>query len=212
MIIKTLPLGAIEANTYILIDEESGSAAIIDAGDCNKKLLEALNDDRIRKIEYILLTHGHFDHIDGVPDIKKHFPDAKIAIHEADAPCLGDDSLSLARGFGRLFSKKVNADIILHDGDSLPFGNDEITVIHTPGHTKGGVTYKIGSSLFTGDTLFYLSIGRTDFPGGSYDVLNDSVMRLFDLEGEYTVYPGHDRTTSLDFERQHNRFVRWKNR
>lgn len=212
MIIKTIPLGPIEANTYIVIDEESGSTAIIDAGDCNKKLLSELSDDRIKKIEYILLTHGHFDHIDGVPELKKHFPDAKIAIHEADAACLGDDSLSLARGFGRLFSKKVNADIILHDGDILPLGKKEIRVIHTPGHTKGGATYMIDDCLFTGDTLFYLSIGRTDFPGGSYEELNDSVCRLFDIEGEFTVYPGHDRKTSLDFERQHNRFVRWKNR
>lgn len=212
MIIKTIPLGPIEANTYIVIDEESGSTAIIDAGDCNKKLVEALHDDKIKNIEYILLTHGHFDHIDGVAALKKHFPDAKIAIHDFDAACLSDDSLSLARGFGRLFSKKVNADIILHDGDILAFGKKDIKVIHTPGHTKGGVTYMIDDCLFTGDTLFYLSIGRTDFPGGSYEELNDSVCSLFDMDGEFTVYPGHDRKTSLDFERQHNRFVRWKNR
>lgn len=212
MIIKTIPLGPIEANTYIVIDEESGSAAIIDAGDCNKKLLADLSDDRIKKVEYILLTHGHFDHIDGVAELKKHFPDAKIAIHEADAACLSDDSLSLARGFGRLFRGKAKADIILHDGDILSFGKKEIKVIHTPGHTKGGVTYMIDDHLFTGDTLFYLSIGRTDFPGGSYETLNDSVCRLFDMEGEFTVYPGHDRKTSLDFERKNNRFVRWKSR
>lgn len=210
MIIKSIPLGPIEANTYIVIDEESGSTAIIDAGDCNKKLFALLDDDRIKNVEYILLTHGHFDHIDGVAELKKHFPDAKIGIHESDADCLGDDSLSLARGFGRLFSKKAKADIILHDGDILPLGNKEINVIHTPGHTRGGVTYMISDCLFTGDTLFYLSVGRTDFPGGSYEVLNNSVCRLFDIDGEFTVYPGHDRKTSLDYERINNRFVRWK--
>lgn len=212
MIIKTLPLGPIEANTYIVIDEESGSTAIIDAGDFSKKLLEMLSDEKIKKIEYILLTHGHFDHIDGVPELKKRFPDAKIAIHEADAPCLYDNSLSLARSFGKLTSKKVKADILLHDGDILPLGKSEIKVIHTPGHTLGGVTYVTDDAMFTGDTLFFMSIGRTDFPGGSYEVLNDSVCRLFDLDGEFTVYPGHDRKTSLDYERNHNRFVRWKNR
>ena len=212
MIIKTLPLGAIEANTYIVIDEESGSAAIIDAGDCNRKLLSELSDERIKKIEYILLTHGHFDHIDGVCDIKKPFPEAKIAIHEEDSACLYDDSLSLARGFGRLFSKKTKADIILHDGDTLLLGNKEIKVIHTPGHTKGGVTYVIENCMFTGDTLFYLSVGRTDFPGGDYFTLNESVCRLFDMQGEFDVYPGHERKTSLDFERANNRLVRWKNR
>ena len=152
MIIKTLPLGVIEANTYIVIDEESGSAAIIDAGDCNRKLLSELSDERIKKIEYILLTHGHFDHIDGVSDIKKHFPEAKIAIHEDDADCLFNDSLSLARGFGRLFSKKAKADIILHDGDTLAFGKSEIKVIHTPGHTSGGICLWDGENLISGDT------------------------------------------------------------
>lgn len=211
MNIKSLPLGPVQANTYI-ITEETGHTAVIDAGDCNERLLSLLRDEKIESVDYILLTHGHFDHIDGVAALKKHFPDAKIAIHAEDAPMLCDDLLSLAAGFGLYLKGKTSADIILSDGVILPFGKSEIKVIHTPGHTKGSVTYMIDECLFTGDTLFYLSVGRTDFPGGSYDEINSSCCRLFDLSGEFTVYPGHDIKTNLNFERQNNRFVNWSKR
>lgn len=211
MIIKSLPLGPVQANTYILTDE-GGHCAVIDAGDCNEQLLSLLRDENIKSVDYILLTHGHFDHIDGVAELKKQYPDAKIAIHSEDAPMLGDDLLSLAAGFGLHLKSKITADILLSDGDSLPFGTGEIKVIHTPGHTKGSVTYMIDGCLFTGDTLFYLSVGRTDFPGGSYETINSSCCRLFDLTGDFTVYPGHDIKTNLNFERQNNRFVNWSKR
>ena len=210
MIVENFISGPVSANTYLVIDEKTGDAALIDIGECTAEILAALQDERIRNFRYILLTHGHFDHIDGVAALKKQYPKTPVAIHEADEACLHDDLLSLARGFGCVAQEKLDADILLHDGDTLPFGDGEIQVIHTPGHTKGGVTYCIGGALFTGDTLFYLSIGRTDFPGGSYEELNDSVHKLFALPGDYPVYTGHDRTTSLDFERKHNRFVKWR--
>ena len=178
MIIKSIPTGPVQANTHIVIDEVSGKTALIDVGECNFLLLQLLDDDKIKSVEYIRLTHGHFDHIDGVGELKKQFPDAKIAISEEDAPMLSDASLSLASLFGLPQKSKIAPDIILHDGDELDFGSETIKVIHTPGHTKGGVTYQIGSDLFTGDTLFFGSVGRTDFPGGSFDVLNNSVCRL----------------------------------
>lgn len=212
MIIKTFVSGPVSANTHILTDEDTGDAALIDIGECTDEILSALKDGKINNLKYILLTHGHFDHIDGVPELKKHYPDTPVCIHEADAPCLYDDLLSLARGFGEPAREKIKADMILHDGDILPFGKSEIKVIHTPGHTKGGVTYLVGENLFTGDTLFRLTVGRTDFPGGDFDELNDSVMRLFALPGDYNVYTGHNISTTLDYERQHNRFVKRKKR
>lgn len=212
MIIKTLPLGPLDANSYIIIEEESGACAVIDAGACDSSLLLGLEDDRIKKVEYILLTHGHFDHMNGVAELKKHFPDAKIAIQKEDSASLFDDSVSLAKYVGISSAEKTQADIILEDGEKLPFGGKEITVIHTPGHTKGSVTYMIDDYLFTGDTLFCCCVGRTDLPGGNSEILNDSVCKLFDMTGEFTVFPGHDKKTSLDFERKRNRFVRWKNR
>lgn len=212
ILVKTVASGAVEANTHVIIDCESGDAAVVDSGECTPELIGILSDERIKKLRYILLTHGHFDHIGGVPEIKRRYPDADVVIHEKDEKCLSDDLLSLARGFGLPPQEKTKADIILKGGERLAFGGGEIEAIHTPGHTKGGVTYRLGNRLFTGDTLFYLSIGRTDFPGGSYEEINDSIIRLFSLGGDYTVYAGHGQNTTLDFERKNNSFVRWDKR
>ena len=209
MIIRTIPLGPVRANTYIVSDENHDGTFIVDAGAYNPRFERLIND---KKIEYILLTHGHFDHIMGVSELKKHFPDAKVCIHEADAPMLSDDMLSLAFAFGACVDKVLKAVIILHDGDDLPFGDKKIKVIHTPGHTKGGATFVIDDCMFTGDTLFYRSVGRTDFPGGDMHVLNDSICRLFDMDGDYNVYPGHDINTTLSDERNNNPYVNWSKR
>lgn len=209
MIIRTIPLGPVRANTYIVSDEKYDGTFIVDAGAYNPRLERLING---KKIEYILLTHGHFDHIMGVSELKKHFPEAKVCIHESDAPMLCDDMLSLAFAFGDEVDKSLRADIILHDGDELPFGDKKIKVIHTPGHTKGGVTYVIDDCMFTGDTLFNRSVGRTDFPGGNSKILNDSICRLFDSDGDYNVYPGHDINTTLSDERKNNPYVNWSRR
>ena len=209
MIIRTIPLGPVRANTHIVTDEISGSTFVVDAGAYNPRLERLVID---KKIEYILLTHGHFDHIMGVCELKKMFPDAKVCIHEKDADMLGNDMLSLAFAFGMSVDNSLRADVILHDGDRLPFGDKKITVIHTPGHTKGGATFMIDNCLFTGDTLFYRSVGRTDFPGSSSKELNDSICRLFDLAGDFNVYPGHDRETTLSEERTNNMYVDWSKR
>ena len=206
MIIRTIPLGPVRANTYIVGDENHSGTFIVDAGAYNPRLERLLTD---KKIEYILLTHGHFDHIMGVSELKKRYPEAKVCIHEADAPMLCDDMLSLAIACGVSVDKSLRADIILRDGDELPFGDKIIRVVHTPGHTMGGVTYIYDDAMFTGDTLFYRCVGRTDFPGGDMRILNDSVCRLFDLDGDYNVYPGHDTETTLSDERKNNPYVNW---
>ncbi len=211
MIVQSLPLGPVMANTYILSSESNGYGAVIDVGECNESLLSHMSTAGIKDLKYILLTHGHFDHIDGVYDLKNHFPSALVCIHENDAKCLEDDLLSLARGFGMSAREKVKPDKILHDGDVLPFGTECFTVIHTPGHTKGGVTYMIDNCLFTGDTLFRSSVGRTDFPGGNFSEIDKSVNRLFDLPGDFNVYPGHGAPTTLDYERHNNMYVKWRN-
>ncbi len=205
--IKAFVAGPVSANCYILKDDATGDTAVVDCGECTKEIQNALKGENVK---YILLTHGHFDHINGVYELKKLFPKAKIAIHSLDADCLSDDCLSRGSDFGIFCNEKCNADILLYDNDTLPFGESEIKVIHTPGHTQGGATYVYQNNLFTGDTLFYRSVGRTDFPGGSFPVLHASVTRLFSLEGDYKIYPGHDKTSTLELERKLNPYIRWR--
>ena len=204
--VEKLVLGPVEANTYIITDEESGQSAVIDAGDFNEALKTAVSD---KNVKYILLTHGHFDHILGVHGLKE-FTNAKVVIHPADSDCLKDGNKSLAFAAGGFPQVPVEADILVSQGDTLNLGNTEIKVMHTPGHTKGGVCYIIEKDriLFTGDTLFALTVGRTDFEGGSDEEMFESVMRLSGLNGDYAVYPGHNRSTTLENERQRNRYMR----
>lgn len=207
MKVCTLPLGPLNANCYILINEETGRAAIIDPGDFNERVLLALETNDVKSVDYILLTHGHYDHIMGVSKAKKHFPDAQIAIHSYDAACLTGDSLS--RGdLHDLSWEPVKADILLCDGTELTLGKLTVKAIHTPGHTKGGVCFVCGNALFTGDTVFYHTVGRTDFENGDYNELLLSIKKLLELSGDYTILPGHDRSTTLEHERMNNPYLR----
>ena len=166
----------------------------------------ALATEGVKELKYILLTHGHFDHITGAGKLRENYG-GKIAVHSLDSRCLTDAGESRAAYFGFDF-KEIEPDIILEDGSTLPFGDSEIEVIHTPGHTVGGVCYKISNHLFTGDTLFNMCIGRTDFPGGSMREMLSSMEKLRKIEGSFTVYPGHDRLTTLDYEKTHNPYMK----
>ena len=171
----------------------------------NKRFEAALRAAGVEKLRYILLTHGHFDHISGVKALKEDFG-GDVVIHREDAGCLYDKSKSLASKF--FFPQHdVTADVLVDDGQRLPFGEGEIEVIHTPGHTKGSVCYTIEDIMLSGDTLFKSSIGRTDFPGGSFEEIKASLKKLAALEKNYTVYPGHDVSTTLEREKKYNPYV-----
>jgi glyoxylase-like metal-dependent hydrolase (beta-lactamase superfamily II) len=187
-------------------DENHDGTFIVDAGAYNPRFERLIND---KKIEYILLTHGHFDHILGVDGLKKT-TGAKVVIHKNDAEHLLDPKKSLADGNFPHPQIPVNADITVSDGDVLTLGTNEIKVMHTPGHTKGGVCYLFNEDrvMFSGDTLFRLTAGRADLYGGNGRDELRSLVRLRELEGDYTVYPGHDADTTLEFERQYNRYMR----
>lgn len=204
--VEKLVLGPVEANTYIITDEESGQSAVIDAGDFNEKLKTAVSD---KNIKYIMLTHGHYDHILGVHGLKE-FTNAKVVINPADADCLKYGNKSLALYAGGFSQTPVEADILVSQDDILNLGNTEIKVMHTPGHTKGGVCYIIEKDrvIFTGDTLFAFTVGRTDLLGGNDEELLQSVIRLSKLNGDYIIYPGHNRSTTLENERRRNRYMR----
>ena len=203
--IRICPLAPLGTNCYI-IKAENGDSAVIDPTSFGPALRRALEEEGISELKYILLTHGHFDHITGADKLRTAFG-GKIAIHRLDAPCLESSNESRAADFGYPF-KAFREDIILEDGNKLPFGDGEIEVMHTPGHTVGSVCFKIGDNLFTGDTLFRLSIGRTDFPGGNMLEMMASLRRLKAIEGSYQIYPGHDRVSELDYEKAFNPYMK----
>lgn len=199
MKVKMLQVGPIGTNCYILIDDKTNKAAVIDPGGNADDILEALRADGL-EVEYILLTHGHYDHTTGVPQLHAALPQAKIYIHQADANGAGSTLFPLAG--------QVDELLLYDEGDTLALGGLTIQVLHTPGHSKGSVVLKVGDVLFCGDTLFAGSCGRTDLPGGSYAEIMASLKRLGRLEGNYHVCPGHDVTSTLDRERRSNPFLR----
>ena len=199
MKVKMMQVGPIGTNCYILEDETTGKAAVIDPGDEAGRILKVLEEDKV-EVEYILLTHGHYDHTTGVPELHRALPQAKIYIHKADANGAGSQLFPLA--------KQVEGLLYYDDGDKLTLGSLTIEVIHTPGHSKGSVTLKVEDVLFSGDTLFAGSCGRTDLAGGSYAEIMASLKRLGQLEGDYHVCPGHDVTSTLERERKSNPFLR----
>lgn len=204
--LKSFSPAMVYANCYILTDDESGEALVVDPGCYNQRFEAMLKAEGITRLRYILLTHGHFDHICGVGDLKADFG-GEVVIHREDEACLYSKDESLASRF-HFSQNEVKADIVLDGGEELDFGKYKIKVIHTPGHTKGSVCYALSDMLFSGDTLFKGTVGRTDFPGGSFDEMTASMKKLSSLEGDYNVYPGHDVSTTLEREKRFNPYMK----
>ena len=199
MLIKTLPVGMIETNCYVVADEDTLECAVIDPGDESNTILDYI-EDRHLKPKYIFLTHGHFDHTMAVSAIREE-TGAVVCMNRKDAGAVIENAP---------FKFNPPADTIYYkEGDRLTVGSLTFEVMETPGHTPGGVTLKCRDALFTGDTLFCGSCGRTDLYGGDMDVLLRSLKRLADLPGNYEVYPGHMDSTTLDRERRYNYYIRY---
>ena len=194
--------GLLGVNTYFLVNEKTKNAILIDGGESYKAIKKTESDLGV-KITTLLLTHAHFDHAGNAGQLQKD--GVKVLISEIDAPKLSN-GLNLASDFGRTFNSFI-PDQMLKDGQVLNIEDIQIKVIATPGHTDGSLTFMVGNSLFTGDTLFLESVGRTDFPTGNKTQLINSVKKLFALEGDYNVYPGHQEFTTLSHERENNFFV-----
>ena len=206
MIQKGLTVGLLEVNCYILGDETSKEAVVIDPGGNEDDILEALNHNKL-KLKLIIDTHGHFDHVDANQPLKAA-TGAQIAIHEADAQMLAQPS-NEALFFTGNRVRSSQADILLKENDILTFGQYRLKVLHTPGHTPGGISLVLEDHpyVYVGDLLFAGSIGRTDFPGGSYEALINAVRtKIFPLGDNYTVYPGHGPVTTVAQERKYNPF------
>ena len=203
MSVRYASFGGMANNCFLLVDDSTNQSALIDCSEFSEKMTDLIGDTDLK---YILLTHGHYDHILGAKAVKEKYG-CQLAISKEDAPMLTSARHSLA-AFAGAKQNSVEPDLLLTDGDVITLGNTEIKVMSTPGHTKGSVCYLSDGALFSGDTLFRASCGRTDFPGGSWEEMQQSLRRLAALDGNPTVYTGHDALSSLDFERNNNMYIK----
>lgn len=205
MILHKLEVGVYGVNAYILGDEETKEAVVIDPGGSSDEISSLLRKEKL-KLQAILLTHAHGDHIGGIAGLLKDWK-TSVFVHKKDLYILRDADLNYS---SRLPMNAVNfsdANILKH-GDLLKYGKLEIKVLHTPGHSPGGTTFQVEDHLFTGDTLFKGSIGRTDLEGGSHNQLLNSIKdKLLILKNDHKVYPGHGPQTTLEEERRNNPFL-----
>lgn len=197
-------VGSLGTNCYIVSDD-GGHAAIIDPGGDARRILSSVKASNLT-VDFILLTHAHFDHIMAVEELRDA-TGASVCVGAGDAPMLCNAQLNLSAMVYPTQAVELTADRLLADGDTVSFGDTHLTVMETPGHTGGGVCYLGEDALFSGDTLFAGSIGRTDLPGGDMTVLRRSLVRLAALDGDYTVYPGHGEETTLSFEKAANPYL-----
>ena len=202
MFFKRLVLEPFETNSYLIKTEDV--AMVVDPAVCTDEMIEFLNLSEGEKL--ILLTHSHFDHIGGAKELRDK-TGSQIAVHQLDANGTDDMTLNLSSYFGFPI-RSFKADIFLNDGDILSFNNTEIKVIHTPGHTIGSVCYIIENLLISGDTLFEMTIGRTDFPGGNVEEIRRSLNKLSKLDEGLKVCSGHGEITSLGREKRNNPFLK----
>ncbi len=210
MVVKQYEVGNFAVFCYLIGDEESQEGLFIDPADDAKTLLAEAKSHGLNRIKYIVNTHSHIDHIMGNAEMAKK-TGAKILIHEEDAAALVRTPPYMLEMFRATASPP--ADSVVREGDVIQVGNVKLKVIHTPGHSAGGISLYLDGMVFTGDTLFVGSVGRTDFPGSSWEMLEASIrQKLYVLPGETVVFPGHNYgstpTTTIQYEKRHNPFVR----
>ena len=204
MIVEKVVVGPFASNCYIVGSESDKQGIIIDPGGEANKILKKVSDLGL-DIKLIALTHGHVDHVGALKDVKEA-TNAEVVIHADDVKALRNWALAIA--FGLFSPMPSSPDRLLNDGDSLDIGALHFEVLHTPGHTKGGICLSGEGVVFSGDTLFNHGIGRTDLPGGNYQQLMNSIRtRLMVLPDDTTVYPGHGPDTTIGAERTGNPFL-----
>lgn len=208
MKIYKLSLGELQANCYI-IATENGNAIVVDPGDESDKILRLTADNSL-KITKILLTHGHFDHVNGVAELVEK-SSADVFVHDEDSSMLTDRILSLAYFLPDLIFNKIDKFIAIKDGDVISQDELNFKVISTPGHTNGCVCFICENIIFSGDTLFAGSIGRTDFPSGNISLMKKSLSKLSNMDGNFKILSGHGEDTDLDTERATNIYLKENN-
>lgn len=205
--IKVFVEGPVDANNYLVTDIESKEAVLIDCSDSNSEFIDAVKQSGV-KLKYILLTHGHFDHILGVEKFQSDFNvDTYMAKEDEEQVEAAPKMIQYFTGVKPPEFAKITH--FVKDGDEFFIGRTKIKAISTPGHTQGGMCYLVGDKdLFSGDTLFFRSVGRTDFPGGSFETIKKSVKDvLFNLSGDVAVHPGHGPKSSIGYEKKFNEII-----
>ncbi len=198
--------GPLQVNTYFAYDEETNKGFMVDPGGYDKRITDEVNSLGV-ELEYIILTHGHGDHIGGVEQFKADFPNAKVIAHDLEREMLQDARINSSM---EIFMRPITieADKYVRDRESLKVGNMELTFLHTPGHTKGGMCISVNNVIFSGDTIFRFSIGRTDFYGGDFRTLINSIKdRLFYFPDDTVLLPGHMGASTIGEEKRGNPFV-----
>lgn len=187
-------------NVYVVADENSKEGILIDPAGVTKEIVKYIEEMEI-KLKYIILTHCHADHIAGIREIRKEYPRVPIVINEADKDGLADGELNMSEYIG-IENNFPDADILVKDGDTLKIGDIDINIIHTPGHTAGSMSLLVEDALYSGDTLFKGTVGRTDLKSGSErDIMWSIKDKLFKLPDSTVVYPGHGSTTRIGDEK-----------
>lgn len=202
---KRFTQGLLGSNTYVIWDEATKQAAVIDTGNDVQLAKDVIDAEKLT-LKYIILTHAHYDHIHFLPEYKETYPMAKVVIHELDNAMLGSPRLNASVLFGpaHVYDK---ADVSVQDGDELLLGDAILSVIHTPGHTPGGICILTENMLFSGDTLFYAGFGRTDLGAGDVKLMAASIDKLYAMDPTITVYPGHGTKTTIGRERDENPYM-----
>jgi glyoxylase-like metal-dependent hydrolase (beta-lactamase superfamily II) len=199
MDIRRFLVTSLQTNCYVVSDD-NGDAFIVDPGEMTHSMLKFIHELKLDP-SYIILTHGHGDHTGGIEALKEEFPDIKTVACAKEKRLLYDRNMSFGQG-------GLSADIWVKDGDTMTVGTMELTFIETPGHTPGGMCVYTPGYLFSGDTLFFDSVGRTDLPGGDWGELERSIReKLYTLPEETRVFPGHMSETNIAYEKRNNPFV-----
>ncbi|MCM1364072.1 MAG: MBL fold metallo-hydrolase [Faecalibacterium sp.] len=201
--ISKVVLGFMGTNCYLIKDEQTQSALVVDPAVFDNELITLLKNNNVHSLEYILLTHGHYDHILGAKQLKENYG-GKIVISADDADCFTNGDKSLLSQVYAVGEPPKKADVTVHDGDEIMFGETKIKVMQTPGHTEGSVCYIMDDIIISGDTLFAGTVGRMDFPTGSPLQMKASIKKLGALNGHYKVFPGHNEATTLEYEKKNN--------
>ncbi len=206
MFLEKIPAGAYAVNCYVVGDDKTSKAAVIDPGGDVDKIISVLENNDF-ELEYIILTHAHGDHIGGLMELREK-TGAPVYMHKNDLYMLKDSNINLSISIN---GKKIETepDFFVNDGDILDLGDLKLSIIHTPGHTQGGICIQVDNILLSGDTLFANSIGRSDLDGGNHNQLIDSIKnKLLILDEEITVLPGHGPATTIRIEKITNPYVR----